>query len=135
MAQPKQPKKTVAVLEDDSQIRSILEMTLGQAGYDCHLAASPYELINFVVNHRPDAYIIDLGLPVMDGDKAMQLFQQKGLATGIPVIIISSKSPEEVARAAAWVKAVKTFPKPFDPRLLLNYLDSLFAPPEESAQN
>ena len=116
-------QKTVALLEDDSSIREMITSILAAGGYAVSSAPSGMELVELIAGKAPDAFIIDLSLPLTDGDKVMKTFQHRGLAGSAPVIIVSSREPAELERAASWVKAAACLRKPFVPQELLQAVD------------
>lgn len=88
---------TILVIDDESQIRKLLEITLDSDGYKTLFAATAKEGIAMAANHPPDLILLDLGLPDDDGQnvlvKLRQWFQN-------PVIILTVKSAEsEIVKA------------------------------------
>ena len=88
---------TILVIDDESQIRKLLEITLDSNGYKTLFAASAKEGIAMAASHTPDLILLDLGLPDDDGQnvlvKLREWFQN-------PVIILTVKSAEtEIVKA------------------------------------
>jgi len=85
------------VIDDESQIRKLLEITLNAAGYKTLFAASAKEGLLMAANNGPELILLDLGLPDQDGQ--LVLLQLREWYHN-PVIIISVKnSEEEIVRA------------------------------------
>ena len=57
----------ILVIDDESQIRKLLEITLEASGYKVSFAVNAKEGILAAANHPPDLIILDLGLPDDDG--------------------------------------------------------------------
>lgn len=88
---------TILVIDDESQIRKLLEITLDSNGYKTLFAATAKEGIAMAASHTPDLILLDLGLPDDDGQnvlvKLREWFQN-------PVIILTVKSAEtEIVKA------------------------------------
>lgn len=103
-------KAEVLVIDDEPQIRRLLEIILDNEGYKPRLAASGKEGIILAASHPPDLILLDLGLPDINGhDVLMQLraWYQK------PIIIISVQEDEEDIISALDHGATDYLTKPF----------------------
>ena len=88
---------TILVIDDESSIRKLLEITLNSADYRTLFAATAKEGIVMAANHAPDLILLDLGLPDDDGQNV--LLHIREWYTN-PVIILSVKSAEaEIVKA------------------------------------
>ncbi len=85
-------EETILVIDDEKQIRRLLELTLSASGYKVILSVNGKEgLIDAATNH-PSLILLDLGLPDIDGQeilKKVREWYQK------PVIILSVRDSEE----------------------------------------
>ena len=61
------PRKTVLVVEDEPIIRSLVSLVLEAKGYAVDGASDGREALVSIEQTRPDALVIDLDLPIMDG--------------------------------------------------------------------
>jgi len=87
----------IMVIDDESQIRRLLEITLGSNGYRVAEAATAKEGLAMAASCQPDLVLLDLGLPDIDGQEALIQLRQW---FSRPVIILSVKSAEaEIVRA------------------------------------
>ncbi|MBL7691990.1 MAG: response regulator [Flavipsychrobacter sp.] len=82
----------ILIVDDEPQIRKLLEITLGNSGYATVGAATGREGMALAANRPPDAVLLDLGLPDMDGQEL--LCELREWYTG-PVIILSVRNGEE----------------------------------------
>lgn len=82
----------ILVIDDEVQIRKLLEITLQSHNYAVHLAASAREGMMIAANHPPDLIILDLGLPDENGHLVLQKLREWFTK---PVIILSVQSSEE----------------------------------------
>lgn len=88
---------TILVIDDESQIRKLLEITLDSNGYKTSFASNAKEGLLFAANHPPDLIILDLGLPDDDGQNVLLHLREWFLN---PIIILSVKSAEnEIVKA------------------------------------
>ncbi len=85
-------KETILVIDDELQIRRLLEITLSACGYQILLSGNGKEGLIAAATHHPALIILDLGLPDIDGHevlKKMREWSQK------PVIVLSVRNAEE----------------------------------------
>lgn len=80
------------IIDDEAQMRKLLEITLQSNGYTVTEAATAKEGMIRAANHPPDMILLDLGLPDEEGHRVLE--QLREWYTG-PVIILSVISNEE----------------------------------------
>lgn len=85
-------KMSILIIDDEVQIRKLLEITLNSKDYHTILAATAREGITMAVVHPPDLIILDLGLPDEDGQVVLQKLREWYLGA---IIILSVRSSEE----------------------------------------
>jgi two-component system KDP operon response regulator KdpE len=85
-------KAEILIIDDEEQIRKLLEITLKANNYLVKHAATGKEGIIMASNHPPDLIILDLGLPDKDGLTILQELRQWHTN---PVIILSVQNSEE----------------------------------------
>ena len=98
------------IIDDEEQIRSLLEITLKTNSYTVTQAATAKEGIITASNHPPDLIILDLGLPDKDGLTVLQELRQWYTN---PIIILSVQNSEEVIIKALDSGANDYLTKPF----------------------
>jgi len=121
----------VLVVDDEAPILRALATNLRARGYTVDAAASGEEALDLAARHRPDAVILDLGLPGMSGIEVVA-----GLRgwTGLPIIILSARGAEHDKVAALDAGADDYVTKPFGMDELLARLRAALrrgAPPDE----
>jgi len=82
----------ILIIDDEPQIRRLLEITLEGNDYKVYNAATAKEGLIMAANHPPDLVLLDLGLPDENGHFVLQKLRQW---YNRPVIILSIKSSEE----------------------------------------
>jgi two-component system, OmpR family, KDP operon response regulator KdpE len=100
----------ILVIDDEIQIRRLLKITLESAGFHVSSASSGQEGIQQAAMARPDAIILDLGLPDFDGIDVLKKLRE--WAT-IPIIILSVRSNEQTIVSALDSGADDYLTKPF----------------------
>lgn len=121
--------KHILVVDDDPDIRQILQDRLESYGYLTETAADGWAAIRSLERSTPGGIFLDLRMPGMDGFEL--LGHIRGLFPSIPVIIATAAgTPEQVnvtirAGAQAWIR------KPFDTLQIKHLADRWFADPRE----
>jgi two-component system, OmpR family, KDP operon response regulator KdpE len=127
------PPSRVLVVDDESPMLRALGTNLRARGYQVDLAPTGEEALQLAARHRPDAVILDLGLPGISGIEVIE-----GLRgwTAVPIIILSARGAEHDKVAALDAGADDYVTKPFGMDELLARLRAALrriAPAPESA--
>ncbi len=85
-------KAAILVIDDEAQIRKLLEITLQSNDYSVMQAGTGKEGITIAATHPPDMIILDIGLPDMSGHEVLK--QLREWYTN-PIIILSVQADEE----------------------------------------
>ncbi len=85
-------KMNILIIDDEAQIRKLLEITLDSNNFNTMLATAAKEGVNMAVVHPPDLIILDLGLPDEDGQQVLVKLREWYLGA---IIILSVRSSEE----------------------------------------
>jgi two-component system KDP operon response regulator KdpE len=101
---------SILVIDDEAQMRRLLQISLEAAGYRVHAASSGKEGLQQVAMTRPEIVILDLGLPDEDGIEVLKKIRE--WAT-IPVIILSVRASEQDIVSALDAGADDYLTKPF----------------------
>ena len=101
----------VLVVDDDLHIRRLLQGTLARAGYEAVEALTAAEALRLARTARPDAILLDLGLPDRDGLEIVTLLRQLCPA---PILIVSARDATDQKVAALDLGAHDYVTKPFD---------------------
>jgi two-component system, OmpR family, KDP operon response regulator KdpE len=80
---------TLLLVDDEPQIRRVLQATLCEAGYGVILAKNAQEGIDAVVRERPDLVLLDINLPDMSGFDACKLIR---LSFAGPILMVSVRN-------------------------------------------
>lgn len=105
------PLPLVLVVDDDPLIRSIIRDLLEEEGFAVALASDGIQAIRMVSERFPALIILDMGLPLMDGEQVGILLHTNH-GSKLPILIVSASTG--VADKARRVGAVGYLRKPFD---------------------
>lgn len=103
-------RPSILVIDDEAQIRRLLELTLESDGFKVLLAENGAEGIRRAGMDRPDLVILDLGLPDVDGSEVLRKLRE--WAT-IPILIVSVRNAEPEIIACLDAGADDYLVKPF----------------------
>jgi two-component system, OmpR family, KDP operon response regulator KdpE len=123
----------VLVVDDEGPIRRALGVNLRARGYDVDLAETGEGALELAARHHPDAVVLDLGLPGIDGVEVIE-----GLRgwSKVPIIVLSARDAEADKVAALDAGADDFVTKPFGMDELLARLRAALrraAPSDEEA--
>jgi len=106
--------KCVMLVDDDQDFLTITSALLRRGGFDVATAADAVGAVTIAVKLRPDAVVLDVGLPGGDGATAMQRLRAMPHLAGAPVLMLSGRDPAEYREAALKAGAAAYLTKPVD---------------------
>ena len=124
---------TLLVIDDETQIRRLLRVTLESAGYRVREAETGQLGLNEIAQKAPDGVVLDLGLPDIGGVEVIRRLREW---TRVPVLVLSVRADENDKIAALDAGADDYLTKPFGGRELLARVRAILRraqTPEESA--
>ena len=125
-------KARVLVVEDDPDIGDVVRRSLRREGYDVRLAADGSEALNEAALFEPDAVVLDLGLPQVDGIEVSRRLRADG---DVPILMLTARDSVDSRVEGLDSGADDYLVKPFDLQELLARLRALLRrrPPRGSA--
>ena len=104
----------VLVVDDEANIREVLRRTLVAAGYRTREAASPVEACRIFGQHRIDAVILDLRMPVLSGFDLLEWLRTEPLqqAQTVPVFILTGHPVTDTEEETLQRRHAELFFKP-----------------------
>jgi two-component system response regulator MprA len=105
-------KPRVLIAEDDPDTLVILRINLHAAGMEPMLAGDGYTALERIESEAPDALLLDVLLPGIDGWQVLEQLHAKG--DPVPVIVCSGKDNIHDLQRARELGAVAYLVKPFD---------------------
>lgn len=109
-------KPCALIVDDEPQIRKMVEVTLTSCGFKLIEAESGNEAIRLTGSYKPDVIILDLGLPDIDG---MEVIKRLREWTNTPVVVVSARSDSHDIVEAFELGADDYMTKPFDMDVLI----------------
>lgn len=111
--------KRVLVIDDEEVVQEVIQGCLEDvAGWTTLLASSGREGVMMATTEQPDAILLDVSMPDMDGVETFQKLLENSSTHAIPVILLTAKiQPADQARFAQ-LGVVGVIAKPFDPMTL-----------------
>ena len=106
----------ILIIDDEIQIRKLLEIALDSNGYKTIFAVNGKEGISLAANHQPDLIILDLGLPDEDGQVVLKRLREWYKK---PILILTVRNTEEEIVKALDNGANDYLAKPFRTQELL----------------
>ena len=100
----------VLVVEDDREIRALMQSSLAVEGFDVQTAVSVSEASALLHNDPPDVVVLDLGLPDGDGSTLVRELRRR---SSVPVIVVSARHQEAQKIALLDAGADDYLTKPF----------------------
>lgn len=85
------PGALILLVEDEPQMRRFLRVSLEGSGYRYLEAGTGQEGLNLASQHRPEAILLDLGLPDMDGQQVLRELREW---SAVPVMVLSVRASE-----------------------------------------
>lgn len=108
--------KRILIIDDEPDIRSVAQLGLQMgAGWEVLTAESGAEGIAAAITHQPDAILLDMMMPDLDGRAALALLQANPQTQEIPVILLTAKAHLTTSNDLEALGAAAILPKPFRP--------------------
>lgn len=110
----------VLVVDDDPAVVRLLKLTLRGGGFDVTGASNGQEALQQVERHPPEAIVLDIDMPVMDGREFYERLRARHI--DVPVVILSAYNPRRVQRELG---AQAYIGKPFEPDDLIDIVSRM----------
>jgi CheY-like chemotaxis protein len=102
--QPRAKVKIVLVVEDDADVKLMLQELLVSEGYHVLVASNGQEALSVLAHVRPHLILLDLMMPILSGWEVMAAIGTDPMLTDIPVVVLSAyvdQTPQGVACAVS----------------------------------
>ena len=108
----------VLLVEDEETLRKVLRSLLERDGFEVAEAADGAEALTAVDRLSPDAVVLDLNLPVLDGYDVLSRLRTRTTSATLPVLVLTANGDEASETRALKMGANEFLTKPFRPRAL-----------------
>jgi CheY-like chemotaxis protein len=117
-------RRVVMVVDDDDAIREALEDVLSDEGYEVIGASDGQQALDYLnADKRPNAIMVDLWMPVMDGWKFLDAMLADARFSSIPLVVLTA-ARDQRARA---LRVAEVLTKPVQLNQVLGVLERLTA--------
>ncbi|HSL10321.1 MAG TPA: response regulator [Actinomycetota bacterium] len=115
----------VLVIDDDPDLGRVVRRVLELEGYDVVLSDDGLRGLAAAQRQRPDAIVLDLMMPVMDGFQVLAELRADPRTRDIPVVVLSAVALEDTRERVEAAGASAFLTKPFEPQELSRALTSM----------
>ena len=105
--------KTILTIDDSASIRQMVVLTLTAAGFEVVEAVNGADGYDKATGQTVHAVVTDLNMPVMNGIEFIRKYRQHPASKGVPIILLTTESDEELKRQAKEAGATGWIVKPF----------------------
>jgi CheY-like chemotaxis protein len=111
--------RKILIIDDEDDIREVAALSLeATAGWQILTASSGAEGMAIAALEKPDAILMDVMMPEVDGPTTFGRMQQHPVIVGIPVLLLTAKVQGVDQRRFANLGVTAVLFKPFDPLTL-----------------
>ena len=111
--------KTVLLIDDEPDIREVAQLSIGAvAGWKVLTAGGGAEGVELAANRQPDAILLDVMMPELDGPATLEALRERDETRAIPVLFMTAKAQAGELSRYASLGVAGVIPKPFDPMTL-----------------
>jgi len=120
--------KRILIVEDQSDIRKLIRMTLEFENYEIFEAADGVSGLALVVSERPDVILLDVMMPgELDGLQVCKRIKSDPATAHVKVILLTARGQERDRVAGESTGADVYLVKPFSPLQLISVIEGLLA--------
>lgn len=120
--------KRILIIDDEPDIREATQVCLEVAkGWEVLTASSSREGLEKATAEQPDAVLLDVMMPDMDGITAFKLLRSNPVTQHIPVILLTAKAQPDDQRKFAQLEVAAVIIKPYDPLKLADQIAVVFS--------
>lgn len=108
-------KPRILIVDDDPVIRRLLQVSFRLEAFEVETSAMGGETIEKAQTGRPDAIVVDVMMPGMDGWEVCRRLKEDESLSGIPVVFLSARSDDDERERGEAAGIADYVAKPFDP--------------------
>lgn len=118
--------RRILIIDDEDDIREVAALSLeATAGWQVLTASSGAEGMSIAAAEQPDAILMDVMMPGVDGPATFRKMQQDSLVAHIPVVLLTAKVQGVDQRRFASLGVAAVLLKPFDPLTLAHQISEV----------
>lgn len=113
--------RTVVLVEDEPDVAFVVRLALERGGYEVVEASTGEDAVALILRRTPDALVLDIRLPGIDGWEVLERLRDVGALESVPVVVLSAHATRETRDRAAR-SGCAYLAKPFRPDDLVTLL-------------
>ena len=118
--------RRILIIDDEDDIREVAALSLeATAGWQVFTASSGLEGISMASTEQPDAILMDVMMPGVDGPATFRRMQEDSTVAHIPVLLLTAKVQGVDQRRFASLGVTGILFKPFDPLTLAQQISEI----------
>ena len=118
--------RRVLIVDDDEAIREVVQSSLELvAGWEVQVASSGLQALDLAAAGPPDAILLDVMMPAMDGPTTFARLQADARTRNVPVVLLTAKVQAAERRRWEGIGVAGVLAKPFDPLELPGQISDL----------
>ena len=117
----------ILIVDDSELVLAMASDALKAAGFEVFTATNGIEANSYIYSttNKPDLIILDIMMPLLDGNKKAKILKQQNHSQDIPIVFISSKSEAELVKLVQEAGVDDYICKPFTPQSIVNCVTKL----------
>ncbi len=124
--------RRVLVIDDEADVRLLYRVNLRHAGHEVLEAVDGETGLELAFEHLPDALVLDLMLPNLDGFEVLRTLRADERTRELPVLVLTAIARMDDRRRCFELGADEVITKPFVPEALTDGLDHLMSSDHEN---
>ena len=121
------------LVDDDPVILRLLEVNFRLDGFDVSTASHGIEALEHVRELRPDAVVLDVMMPGLDGYEVASAIRAHEDLSSTCLVFLTARTADDERRTQAGLDDIDRVTKPFDPIALVQLVRSRLGPSEAGA--
>jgi CheY-like chemotaxis protein len=116
-------KKSILLIDDEETIQEVVQVGIEiESGWQVAIASSGAEGIDLAESQQPDAILLDVMMPEMDGIDTLSQLKSNQKTSAIPVIFLTAKAQAEEKNQFQSLGVVDVITKPFNSMTLASQI-------------
>ncbi|GIJ43941.1 hypothetical protein Val02_08270 [Virgisporangium aliadipatigenens] len=115
----------ILVVDDDADLRELLELKLTSAGYRVDTAANGEAALARIAKRLPDLVVLDVMMPGLSGVEVCKELRADGRTRSLPIVMLTARAHVMFESEGMMAGADLYLTKPFSPRTLLARIEEL----------
>jgi DNA-binding response OmpR family regulator len=118
----------IFVVDDDPDVRELVEYKLVQAGHEVLCAANGPDALRLVAEARPALLLLDVMMPGMSGFEVLEQLRANEATKSLPIVMLTAKAQDADTARGFTLGANDYVFKPFSPRELMSRVNLQLVP-------